>query len=399
MAKKKLVKPTPVKPIVQKADKKDNSIWDFSNIKWEKEAFYTDCEIDDGKVKSSGLEWQHLAAIFDDHTSHISKFNDTAKYIAERIRTFKSVHSVRYRIKSASSLIRKIIRKNHDDSKGININNYKLLITDLVGVRALHLYKDEWININVPILSEWDIFEKPTAYYRKGDDEEWIKTFTDNGCYAKEHKRKYRSVHYIVKTSASKETILSEIQVRTIFEEGWSEIDHRINYPVEAPDTIKFFLGIFNRFAGSADEMGSFIKHLAADLKHIEAEKLKIEVERDESVSRMEDLIKQLDHGSDERKKLEQEIENLKSRQKQYDTYSGGLTGALKSTLLSNLGNTYSEALKTTYGDVLLSRSMITCNSCGSAYLADPNSLIISGANLCPSCSLTNSITIATNSK
>ena len=40
----------------------------------------------------------------------------------------------------------------------------------------------------------------------------------------------YTSVHYVVKPNAAV-PISCEIQVRTLFEEVWGEIDHLLNYP------------------------------------------------------------------------------------------------------------------------------------------------------------------------
>ena len=41
----------------------------------------------------------------------------------------------------------------------------------------------------------------------------------------------YTSVHYVVKPNNAKSDVTCEIQVRTLFEEIWGEIDHTINYP------------------------------------------------------------------------------------------------------------------------------------------------------------------------
>ena len=66
---------------------------------------------------------------------------------------------------------------------------------------------------------------------------------------------------------------IAEIQVRTIFEEGWSEIDHKIRYPYDADNPVLGqFLVVFNRLAGSADEMGSFVKLLKRKLDSMIAE-------------------------------------------------------------------------------------------------------------------------------
>ena len=74
----------------------------------------------------------------------------------------------------------------------------------------------------------------------------------------------YRSVHYLIQTqSETREKLFVEMQVRTVFEEAWSEIDHIIRYPYDVDNPIlNDYLSIFNRIVGSADEMGTFIKNL-----------------------------------------------------------------------------------------------------------------------------------------
>lgn len=74
----------------------------------------------------------------------------------------------------------------------------------------------------------------------------------------------YRSVHYLIQTtSETGEKFFVEMQVRTVFEEAWSEIDHIIRYPYDVDNPIlSDYLSIFNRIVGSADEMGTFIKNL-----------------------------------------------------------------------------------------------------------------------------------------
>lgn len=63
--------------------------------------------------------------------------------------------------------------------------------------------------------------------------------------------------------------VLVEIQVRTVFEEAWSEIDHLMRYPYDVDNPIiTEYLGIFNRIVGSADEMGMFIKKIKKEFSN-----------------------------------------------------------------------------------------------------------------------------------
>lgn len=54
-----------------------------------------------------------------------------------------------------------------------------------------------------------------------------------------------------------------EVQVRTLFEEGWGEIDHHILYPYKKQNPmLAEFSELLNRLAGMGDEMASFYRRL-----------------------------------------------------------------------------------------------------------------------------------------
>ena len=54
-----------------------------------------------------------------------------------------------------------------------------------------------------------------------------------------------------------------EIQGRTLFEEGWSEIDHDIVYPYYTDDEmLQDYSKLLNRLSGLADEMSSYFRKL-----------------------------------------------------------------------------------------------------------------------------------------
>ena len=123
----------------------------------------------------------------------------------------------------------------------------------------LHLFKEDWEKIHEEIISMWDLKEKPQVNIREGDGdyEGFEKEVEAKGCEIIKRKHGYRSVHYLIAIKISKnEEILVEIQVRTVFEEAWGEIDHIIRYPYYMDNQIlNNYLAIFNRIVGSADEM------------------------------------------------------------------------------------------------------------------------------------------------
>ena len=71
--------------------------------------------------------------------------------------------------------------------------------------------------------------ELPVVYLRAGDSDSEMDVY-NNRCQIKHHDAGYRSTHYVIKTSSAREKIVTEHQVRTIFEERWCEIDLLIRY-------------------------------------------------------------------------------------------------------------------------------------------------------------------------
>lgn len=232
------------------------------------EDFLDEFNLSSEEFESTGLVWKDLLKIQKDYENFKPELTPPANYLIETLYKVKKIHSVRFRIKSSSHLIEKIIRKKiQEPERIIDLSNYKTEITDLIGLRALHLFKEDWLNIHHFINGNWNLKEPPTAYYRKGDSSDYIDVFKKFGCTTEEHPFGYRSVHYLVETNPNKTTYISEVQVRTIFEEGWSEIDHTVRYPYDKKNKLlNQFLVIFNRLAGNADEMGSYVQYLKDEL-------------------------------------------------------------------------------------------------------------------------------------
>lgn len=142
------------------------------------------------------------------------------------------LHSVKSRIKDSEHLRDKIRRKAN---QGISITkeNLFLEITDLIGVRVLHLYHDQFESIHNEIVKkvsdgDWAWVEKVKAYTW---DPEMQSRFSSLDIGTEIKDSFYTSVHYLVKPNNKRNDICCEIQVRTLFEEIWGEIDHAINYP------------------------------------------------------------------------------------------------------------------------------------------------------------------------
>lgn len=259
--------------------------------------------------RKAKINWKTLETIFQDYLTIRDGLKDVAQFIANKIAQSAQVHSTRFRVKNPEHLVEKIIRKQIErHERNISIKNYRNEITDLVGVRALHLFKDDWVHIHKTITNCWKLKEVPKAFVREGDADEIIKMYENEGCEVKKHPYGYRSVHYIVKSAFTKELeSFTEIQVRTVFEEGWSEVDHRLRYPYDFTNPVLTkYLSILNNLCGNADDMASFIQRFFADWSSMKDK-------NDEYKKKIDDLEKKIKELKIDKKKKEELIKELRS--------------------------------------------------------------------------------------
>lgn len=144
-------------------------------------------------------------------------------------------HTVKSRIKEPDHLRDKLIRKAieaKEKGESFIITNENLFseINDLVGLRIIHLHTKQIEQIDIQLKSvlkeqQCTIIEGPNA--RTWDDESRA-YFTSIGIDTSPNPNMYTSVHYIIQFNPR---ITCEIQVRTLMEEVWGEVDHSINYP------------------------------------------------------------------------------------------------------------------------------------------------------------------------
>jgi ppGpp synthetase/RelA/SpoT-type nucleotidyltranferase len=240
--------------------------------------------------------------------------------------------------------VEKIARKKLKDAekyRDISVENYGARVTDLVGIRALHLFKGDFPEIHKSVIETWDLVEQATAYVRKGDAEELRELYRKLDLAVDEHSDGYRSIHYIIETRMTKNAVICEFQVRTIFEEGWSEIDHKIRYPSFSDEAlIRDFLHIFNRLSGAADEMGTFAKRLADDFSSNTKARRDAEIRADEIARELTEKVEKLTATSTKNSSMQAEIAELKGliqRQKTDALQNRGIFPELRMSDLKNL--------------------------------------------------------------
>jgi ppGpp synthetase/RelA/SpoT-type nucleotidyltranferase len=137
------------------------------------------------------------------------------------------VHSVQHRAKSPSSFGAKAAQPSEISPLALKYTAPFEQITDLVGVRVIAYFPSTLAALDVIMAEEFEIRER-----------------SDKGAeLLEENKFGYQSIHYLVTLGAKRATLpeyapfancVAEIQVRTILQHAWAEIEHDIQYKSES---------------------------------------------------------------------------------------------------------------------------------------------------------------------
>jgi ppGpp synthetase/RelA/SpoT-type nucleotidyltranferase len=146
------------------------------------------------------------------------------------------VHFIKFRVKGGDSLKQKLVdkatkRRKAGKAPDITAENLFGKIGDLVAVRILHLHTDQIKPMTAAIAAvfasyRFKVKEGPTAIVW---DQEYREHYKGLSIATQTRNSMYMSVHYVVE-AATNPRIKVELQVRTLAEELWGEVDHRIRY-------------------------------------------------------------------------------------------------------------------------------------------------------------------------
>lgn len=249
------------------------------------------CALDESVIQNTTISSDELEQIYNNFIASKPYFDAARSKVLTVLNDALQgkCHSIRARIKDPDHLIGKIIRNINDKPKKysqISLKNYNKIITDLIGVRIIILNRHDWKEIHESLLT---VFKNlPDRYANEPDDleryfdefpaakeeKDWLETsyhaeepvvyitsLADRAEYDVEHLRvdnsreHYRSIHYIIRYGE----FYFEIQVRTLFEEGWLEFDHRVKYPNDRDNPKKAeYISILNSLAVAADRLITF---------------------------------------------------------------------------------------------------------------------------------------------
>lgn len=278
-----------------------------------KNNFYSRYNLSDEILADADIDWADLKAVKKEYEKLHETLDAVGRFVIDQMISSPVIHSLNYRLKDSEHLLEKIIRKKCENkNRIINVDNFRTEIKDLIGIRALHLFKEDWLNIHKYICENWDLAEDPVAFVRHGDNDRIVNFYKRNNCQVREHKFGYRSVHYTMKTRPKNEDYLVEVQVRTLFEEAWGEIDHRVRYPYEMNNDLLVRLSsILNRLAGDADELGSYMRYFKKKEKKRHNEHKKQLEDKNKVIEELYRQIESLEIGNQEKANINKNIADL----------------------------------------------------------------------------------------
>lgn len=100
--------------------------------------------------------------------------------------------------------------------------------------------------------------EIPKVYYAVGDD---ITAYVEQGLIAKQHTMNYRSIHYTVTYNG----FYVEIQMRTIYDEAWSDCDHNYVYKKDdntSHNALEKLSTILSKLTNLSNDIGEKMKDI-----------------------------------------------------------------------------------------------------------------------------------------
>lgn len=269
--------------------------------------------------------------IYNDYDNYCEELEKIRMDLLKMVETFPGVHLQTSRVKQLDSLLEKVITKRHQhllDAENlysiIDVDNYKDILTDLIGIRLIISYRGKWKDIHESILqrfpysSDKNIYvdgkfvphpsdgagimaEIPKAYYAYGDD---VTMYKKAGIRVSLKENGYRSIHYVI----SFQKTYVEIQIRTIYDEAWSDCDHSYVYKHEdnlSYSALKELSEVLCMLTNVSNDLGEEMREIYESV---------LICEMDGNYKTKESVILQINRLSDRIKVTQQKLEQFRKR-------------------------------------------------------------------------------------
>lgn len=172
----------------------------------------------DGHAKRAMADYEKALAVYEDFALAIESILKTC-LSNEGV----SVHSIEHRAKSVTSFGRKAARAADDDPNSPRYPFPLTQITDLAGARIITYFLSTVDRIEPILHGQFEVREKVNK----------------SQLLEEEEKLGYHSVHYVVSLKWQRHSLpeyarfrglVAEVQIRTILQHAWAEIEHDIQY-------------------------------------------------------------------------------------------------------------------------------------------------------------------------
>ena len=162
--------------------------------------------------------------IYENYTPYLDKIMDNIKNVLSENIRLSSQPTYKSRIKSFQSYYKKLLRQKPDEAANSDI---LVCLTDMMGIRVICAFLEDISSVREQLQSLFDVKEVEV----KGADQ----SFSQFG---------YESVHVLVSIPEScmpenisgltiPDGLVCEIQIRTILQDAWAEVEHELIYKTE----------------------------------------------------------------------------------------------------------------------------------------------------------------------
>ena len=176
----------------------------------------------DAFLELAHAEMEPMRRMFADYQCACMEIETKFKVLNERFSVkydANPIESIRTRVKSPESIVRKL----HDRNLPLSIDSIQENLDDIAGIRVICSFQNDIYMLADKFLEQDDI----TLIERK----DYIKDPKPSG---------YRSLHLIVEvpifTEEGKKMMRAEVQLRTIAMDFWASLEHKLRYKKKLSD-------------------------------------------------------------------------------------------------------------------------------------------------------------------
>jgi len=210
-----------------------------------------DCSVDAGLSAAAALKefeqfYLSQGALMTDAVDAITRILRSA---LDEMKEELAIHDISGRVKPFDSCVQKYNKKyrskHEDDKSSEKINT---LLTDLIGIRVVCLYEDDIEKIAERVKQTFEVICETNKIQAINKD---VNHFG------------YKALHYDLHLGAPREQLgeyrkfslfPAELQIRTIFQDAWSVIDHQLKYKKSIPPSLARRINVCAALCELADQ-------------------------------------------------------------------------------------------------------------------------------------------------